>query len=101
MLFDQSYKAAMKAPTGKGGRGWKYAGEASTQATLAFSLAVKWCITSEAIYNWANQHGIRLFDERKRLHETDDLLLVAVLNDWSLSRTEKELEKARHAKGKP
>jgi hypothetical protein len=95
MLFNETYKQAMKAPTAKGGRGWKYAGDASTQATLAFSLGVKWCINADAIYDWANRHDVRLFDERKKLHDTADLLLVAVLNDWSIERTERELAGAR------
>ena len=100
MLFDQSYKAAMKAPTGKGGRGWKYASAASDQAALAEALGWKWCLNAEAIYYWGNRHNVVLFEHRKRLYDDPDLLLVAVLNDWSIERTEREIAKARMAAGR-
>lgn len=100
MIFTESYKQAMKAPTAKGGRGWKYAGDASMQATVAMALGAKCCIVAESIYDWANRHDVRLFDDRKKLHDTDDLLLIAVLNDWSIERTEREMARAmRAAKG--
>jgi len=95
MLYSESYKEAMAAPTRRGGRGWKYAEGASMQAAVAESLGWKWCLTPESIYNWSNKHGVRLFDQRKRLHDDPDLLLIAVLNDWSLDRTERELARAR------
>jgi len=35
----------------------------------------------------------RPVDHRKRLHEDPDLLLVSVLNNWDLQRTEREMAK--------
>ena len=91
MLHEQTYQQAMKAPTAKGGRGWKYADAASMQAATAQALAVQHCLNPKAVYDWANRHHVSLFDQRKRLM-TPDLLLVAVLNDWSVDRAEQEMK---------
>ena len=92
MLFTKSYNQALKAPTSKGGTGWAHADAASMQAAMAQALGVKWCLNAQAIYDWANRHNISLWEHRKRLTTVTDLLLISVLNDWSLNRTEKELK---------
>ena len=91
MLFNLTYRQALKQPTSKGGRGWKYAGPVSMQAAMAQALGVQYCLNGKAIYEWANRHHVHLWQERKRL-QAPDLLLVAVLNDWDLERAEKELK---------
>jgi hypothetical protein len=92
VLFAKSYKQALAAPTAKGGRGWAHADAASMQAALCQALGIKWCINPEAIWKWANRHNISLWEHRKRLTFVNDLLLVAVLNDWTLDHTERELK---------
>jgi pimeloyl-ACP methyl ester carboxylesterase len=94
MLHDMTYQQAIKAPTGKGGRGWKYADAASMQAAYAQALGVQYCLTPEAIWDWANRHDVSLWQHRKRLTSVADLLLVAVLNNWSLDHAEKQLKGA-------
>ena len=91
MLYANTYHQALAAPTARNGRGWKYAGEASTQAAMAQALGIQHCLNPKAIFDWANRHHVRLFDERKRLM-TPDLLLVAVLNNWNLDYTEKKMK---------
>lgn len=91
MLFSQTYQQALSEPTSGKGRGWKYAGPASMQAALAQALGLKHCLNPKAIFDWANRHNISLWETRKRL-EQPDILLVAVLNDWSLDQTEQEMK---------
>lgn len=94
MLYDMTYQQAIKAPTGKHGRGWKYADAASMQAAMAQALGVKWCLSPEAIWSWANRHDVSLWEHRKKLTSVNDLLLVAVLNNWTLGEAEEQLRKA-------
>jgi hypothetical protein len=91
MLFKNTYQQALKAPTSRQGRGWAHAGAASMQAGMAMALGMEHCLGPQAIYDWANKHDVNLRDQRKRLM-TPDLLLVAVLNDWTLDQTEKAMK---------
>jgi hypothetical protein len=88
MLFNETYQQALAQPKGKG---WAHAGPASIQAALAQALGMKFCLNPKAIYDYANRHDTSLWENRKKL-EQPDLLLVAVLNDWTLDRTEHELK---------
>ena len=92
MLFNKTYQQALKEPTSRSGKGWAHAGPASMQATMAQALGAQHCLNPQAVYDWANRHDVTLFKERKRL-QTPDLLLVAVLNDWTLERVEGEMKK--------
>jgi hypothetical protein len=91
MLFKNTYQQALKAPTGRQGEGWAHAGAASMQAAMAMALGVEHCLAPQAIYDWGNRHDVNLRDQRKRLM-TPDLLLVAVLNDWTLDHAEKAMK---------
>lgn len=86
-----SYKKALAAPTAKGGRGWKYADADSMQAAMAQALGLQFCLNPQSIYDWATRHGVSLRAERNRLMKAD-VLLVAVLNNWSIERAEQELK---------
>lgn len=91
MKHTPSYKQALAAPTRRGGKGWKHADAASMQAAVAQALGIQCCLNPQSVYDWAARHGVNLRDERKRLMKPD-VLLVAVLNDWTLDRTEHELK---------
>lgn len=91
MLYAQTYDQALAAPTGKGGKGWKYADAASTQAAMAQALGIQHCLAAKAIFDWANRHHVGLFAERKRLMVAD-VLLIATLNNWNLDYTEKKMK---------
>ena len=90
--MDNTYQQALKAPTAKNGKGWAHANAYSMQAAMAQALAARFCLNPQAIFDWANRHGVNLTDRRKQLSETADLLLVAVLNDWDLETTERNLK---------
>ena len=91
-MSKQTYSQAIKAPTAKNGKGWANASASSMQAALSQALGLTFCLNPEAIFDWANRHGVNLTDRRKQLSETADLLLVAVLNDWDLETTERNLK---------
>ena len=71
--------------------GWSKAFPHNIQAALCQALGAQFCLNPQAIWDWANRHDTSLWENRKRL-EQPDLLLVAVLNDWTLDHTEHELK---------
>jgi len=91
MRYSETYQTALKKPTGRKGKGWAHADEASMQAAVAQALGIQCCLNPQNIYDWANRHDISLFAQRKRLM-VPDVLLVAVLNDWTIDRTEAEMK---------
>ena len=85
------YKKAMSRPTGKNGRGWKYADDDSMAASYAEILGHKFCMRPDAIYAWAKKHNVDLLKNWTRLYQqkvtdvfADDSLVILVLNDLSL-----------------
>lgn len=91
MLYRDTYQQALAEPTSKGGMGWSKAFPHNIQAALAQALGAQFCLNPQAIWDWANRHDVHLMKERKRVMQPD-VLLVAVLNDWDLNRTEQEMK---------
>jgi hypothetical protein len=98
--FKPSYKEALKAPVSKGGKGWAHADADSMQAASAQSLGMTHCMNPDAIDDWAKKHEVVLLDHRKEFHDDKDILLAAVLNDWSLAKAKQELAAADKKVGK-
>ncbi len=90
-----TYKEAMAYPA-KSRIGWAHIDKDSDsmQAFTADCLGRQCCIRPEAIYNWAKTHGVSLRDKAKLFRDTADLLLICVLNNWTLDNALNQLQKA-------
>jgi hypothetical protein len=91
MKTKSAYEEALHRPI-KDGVGWKYADAESMQAAYAKSLALKHCLRPEAVFNWAQRHNVDLHKNMVLLYEFNDVLLVAILNDWELQETLEKLK---------
>jgi len=91
MRYDKTYQQALKAPTARNGKGWAHADEASMHAAMAQALGLSFCLNPQSVYDWANRHNLNLRHERNR-PMVPDVLLIAVLNDWTLDKTETEMK---------
>ncbi len=89
-----TYAEAMKHPA-KSGIGWAHIehDSPSMQAATADSLSRYLCIRAEAIYDWAIRQDVSLLDSAKQFIDTPDLLLVCVLNNWSIDHAVAEIAK--------
>ena len=88
------YRNAMERPCKSGGGGWAHADKESMQASQAQTLGVRHCMQPKSIFDWAVKHKVDLLAARKLLHPYNDILLVAVLNNWSIEKTQAEIAKA-------
>jgi hypothetical protein len=91
MKTKSAYEEALQRPISKN-IGWKYADDESMQAATAQMLAQRHCLNPENVFNWAKKHDVDLCKNPALLYKFNDVLLVAVLNDYDLEKAIKELK---------
>ncbi len=93
-----TYKEALAYPAKH--EGWAHVGKDSPSmwAVAAQALGRTYCIRPEAIYNWAVKHTVNLQEQLSTFIDNSDLLLVCVLNDWTVACGQSELLAADKAK---
>ena len=92
-----TYKQALAAPTQRGGCGWAHADGESMRAALAQALGWAFCLSPQSVYDWSLRHNVAVAELRGLRREPADVLLVAVLNDWTAGQARKELAAADNA----
>ena len=89
-----TYRQALAFPAKNGGWSHMERGCDSLDVVVAQSLGLKFCIRPESVYKWAKSQNIILQDTVKTFIDNPDLLLVCVLNDWTINQALTELKLA-------
>ncbi len=89
-----TYKQALAYPAKHDGWGHIETDSESMQAATAAGLARKYCLRPESIYKWALAMKVPLRNSIDVFFDNPDLLLVCVLNNWTINKGLAELEVA-------
>ncbi len=90
---NQAFTEALKRPTAKGGRGWKYADNDSMLASACDMWGGTLCLNGIAVYKWARRYE-RRFWIKCTANDIKEGLMIAVFNDCTIA---KALEMLREA----